>query len=105
MIHVMKTRGVTLVELLVVLAILGLMATVVGLAWRPEPARGEANPLIAARQQAIQSGVPTRVQMTSGSDTVTVVAMPDGSVIGASALSINPLTGAPAPTPDPAPRR
>jgi len=93
-----KTRGVTLVELLVVLAILGLMAAVVGLAWRPET-RGEANPLVAARQRAIQSGVPTQVQMMSGSDTVTVVAMPDGSVIGADELSINPLTGVPAPAP------
>jgi prepilin-type N-terminal cleavage/methylation domain-containing protein len=98
----MNTRGVTMVELLVVLVLLGLMAGVVGLAWRPSPTRAAESPLIAARQRAIQSGIPTPVQL---SDTLTVIAMPDGSVIGAGALSIDPLTGAPAPAPAPEPAR
>jgi prepilin-type N-terminal cleavage/methylation domain-containing protein len=90
----MNNRGVTLVELLVVLAILGLMAGLVTLAWRPSPTRAADSPLVTGRQRAIQSGSPTRVQM---SDTLSVVAMPDGSVIGVGALPIDPLTGTPFP--------
>ena len=92
MIRAMRTRGLTLVELLVVLTILGLMTGVVGLAWRRSLSPVDESPLMTARHQAIQSGIPTRVQL---SDTLSVVVMPDGSVIGTGALHIDPLTGNP----------
>lgn len=100
MIRVTNTRGLTLVELLVVVAILGLMAGVVGLGWSASPHHAEESQVTVARQRAIQSGIPTRFQIFLGGETVTLVALPDGSIIGTGGLPIDPLTGAPAASPD-----
>lgn len=107
----MRTRriarpGFTLVELLVALVVLGvsLGAVVLALdAWTPveDPARSA---IADARARAIAEGRPVRstVRLTvldavSGPDTSLqhVTAMPDGSVIVASALGFDRLTGRP----------
>jgi prepilin-type N-terminal cleavage/methylation domain-containing protein len=90
-------RGLTLVELMVVLAILGIMAGFVGLAWRAPTPRVDGSPLTSARQQAIRSGIATRFEVVIGPDTVAGIALPDGSIIGPEALPVDPLSGTPAP--------
>jgi prepilin-type N-terminal cleavage/methylation domain-containing protein len=92
--------GVTLVELLVVIVILGLLFGVSGLAF--VSARGErrspwALALWQARAAAIRTGRLVRVNLRApgvGNSTSvpTVVFLPDGRAIGPGA---DPLTGAP----------
>ena len=85
----------TLVELLVVLAILGVMAGLVGLAWQPgrwaSPDRGE---VATARRRALTSGRAIKVTVSNGGRVIQVIAFPDGRVLGAEPLGVNPLTGA-----------
>jgi general secretion pathway protein H len=90
-----KNRGFTLVELMVVLVLLGLMAGVVGLAWRPNPASNEngRDAIAQARAQALESGTTVRLQVTHDGQRVTIAAFPDGSVIAPASLLIDPLTG------------
>lgn len=96
-------RGVTLVELVVVIAILGLAAGVAGLAFRPPPSRtgpDARGPAIAgARARALATGARVTVAVDSGGSDATVTAHPDGSVLAAPALTVERLTGKPtAPT-------
>lgn len=89
-------RGVTLLELMVVLAILGVMAGVVGLAWQPGPrqvgdARGDG--IAALRRRAIQSGRAVSGVVSEGGRQTQVVALPDGRIVGVGPLGVNPLTG------------
>ena len=88
-------RGFTLVELMVVLVLLGLMAGVVGLAWRPNPASKDngRDAIARARVQALESGTTVRLQVTLEGQRVTVAALPDGSVIAPAGLHLDPLTG------------
>ncbi len=86
----MSARGVTLVELLVVLALLALLVGVAG----PAVASLGASPqsqhvrlLSDARARAIRSGVPA---LYSG-DSDTVCFLPDGRALGP---GVDPLTGA-----------
>jgi len=82
-----RSRGVTLVELLVVLALLGLVLGVSGLAvgsLRAPRESAELSDLRRARAEAIRSGAPVR----SGS----VLFLPDGRAIGP---NVDLLTGAP----------
>lgn len=87
--------GVTLTELMVVLVIIGVMASVVGLAWGPNPASRarRADPIAAARHEALQSGRAVRVQITLEGRSVAIAALPDGRIIAPSGLRIDPLTG------------
>ena len=87
--------GVTLTELMVVLVILGLMAGVVGLAWRPNPASRERrlDPIAAARHEALQSGRPVRARISIDGRSVAIAALPDGRIIAPARLRIDPLTG------------
>jgi prepilin-type N-terminal cleavage/methylation domain-containing protein len=89
------TRGVTLVELMVVLVVLGLMAGVVGLAWRHSPASQdtERDAIARARVQALESGATVRFQVTLEGQRVMVAALPDGSVIAPAGLHLDRLTG------------
>jgi prepilin-type N-terminal cleavage/methylation domain-containing protein len=85
-------RGVTLVELLVVLALIGLLlglsALVVG---RPRSAGivgGRAEKIVQGRAQAIRIGKAVRIRGDSGAP---VLLLPDGRVVGA---GLDPLSGA-----------
>jgi len=91
-----RSPGVTFDELLVVLAVLGVMASMAGLAWqtgRWDPVQDSRAPLAAARRRALESGAAVQVTLTVGGQVVQVMAFPDGRVIGAEGLGVNPLTG------------
>ena len=82
-----RERGVTLVELIVVLAILGLVLGVSGLALaslREPPESAEIRAMARARAEAIRDGAPVELD--------SVLFLPDGRAIGARA---DYLTGAP----------
>ena len=86
-------RGVTLVELLVVLAVVGIIAAVsgVGLATLRAPTGAARHTAVeTARTRAILFGEAVVVVVDSAS----VRLLPDGRVIGAP-LGVDPLTGAP----------
>jgi prepilin-type N-terminal cleavage/methylation domain-containing protein len=85
------SRGATLVELMVALAILGLLAglgaaTLGGWHLINPDARAEA--LSAARCRAIRTGARVRLSEASGES---VLFLPDGRVVGG---GMDPLTGA-----------
>jgi prepilin-type N-terminal cleavage/methylation domain-containing protein len=82
-----RNRGLTLVELLVVLALLGLILGMSGLSLASllEPAEArDTRELRRARAEAIQSGVPTVGD--------SVLFLPDGRAIGG---NVDYLTGEP----------
>jgi prepilin-type N-terminal cleavage/methylation domain-containing protein len=82
-----RKRGVTLVELLVVLAVLGLVLGISGVALASlrEPSEAsELRGLERARAEAIRTGAPVL--------TAHVLFLPDGRAVGA---GVDPLTGAP----------
>jgi len=81
-----RSRGVTLVELLVALALLGLVLGVSGLALASLRAPSEAVDISAmrhARAQAIETGAPRTAHG--------VLFLPDGRAVG---TQVDPLTGA-----------
>lgn len=88
--------GVTLVELIVVLAIMTVMAAVVGLA---APPVRHADPDIAttrvtaARRAALASGQPVTVTVVSHEHPYAVTAYPNGAVVADSALVVDRLAG------------
>ena len=89
-------HGVTLVELLVVLAMLGVMATIVGLTWRPgrwQSPESAAVPISALRHRALRSGRALNDTATINGVLVRVIAFPDGRIVGAAHMGVNPLTG------------
>lgn len=91
-------RGITLVELLVVLAVLGAMATVVGLAWRRgdwDAARPAGGIVVVdqARRRALDTGTPVAVRVKVDDMTVQVMALPDGRIVGADRFGYDPLSG------------
>jgi len=86
---VRPTAGITLVELLVVLVLLGLLTTLGAVSvtsLRPPPEAARLDTLRAARAKAIRSGVPVMLTL----DSVPIRFLPDGRVLGGSA---DPLTG------------
>lgn len=94
-------RGVTLVELLVVLVLLGLLFTVSGLALASLSSPRQSawvRALKGARARAIRSGTSVLVQGDSGtgglnaSSPSAVLFLPDGRALGP---SVDPLTGVP----------
>ncbi|OLD39482.1 MAG: hypothetical protein AUI57_03160 [Candidatus Rokubacteria bacterium 13_1_40CM_2_68_8] len=93
-----RNRGVTLVELIVVVAIIGLVFGVTGLAFSSLRAPREsawAAALRQARTEAIHNGRPVRA-VTTGTQHVAPLFLPDGRAIGRGA---DPLTGAPVDAP------
>lgn len=94
------SHGVTLVELLVVLSLLGLMLGVTGLALaslRPPGQDAWTRQVTAARAEAIRTGTPVRL-VVSRCEAGTLCSvlpaqfllLPDGRAVG---VGIEPLTG------------
>jgi prepilin-type N-terminal cleavage/methylation domain-containing protein len=92
------TRGFTLLELIVVLAILALLSGMTALAWRssrPGVAGAVLSQLAVTRAHAASEGRTTRIRF----DSVTIRFFPDGSSSGGQlpvpggTLDINPLNG------------
>jgi prepilin-type N-terminal cleavage/methylation domain-containing protein len=96
-----SVRGNTLVELLVVLAVLGIIAGVTGLTFgralhRTSPNASDA--VIAdARRQALRSGRSVTVAISRGDTQLAATAHPDGRVVADSLLAIDPSSGRAAP--------
>jgi len=85
----MTRRGVTLVELLVVLALFAVVFGVSGLSLAsltPPPEAAKVRALAAARARAIASGVAVTLVTDSGA----VRFLPDGRALGP---GVEPLTG------------
>jgi prepilin-type N-terminal cleavage/methylation domain-containing protein len=93
-----RAKGNTLVELIVVLAILGVIAGVTGLSFRPEPRGLEVDTTVAqvaaARREAIRAGRSVTVAVFREGHVSVATAHADGSVVADSALAIDRFTGA-----------
>jgi len=90
-------RAVTLVELLVVLVLLSLMASVVGLTMHTaQPLRGVdpiGSVVAGVRDSAIRSGRSVTTAVWQNGVQREVTAMPDGRIVADSSLDIDRLTG------------
>ena len=101
-----RRGGVTLVELLVAIAIVGLLAGVVGLAARRAPQPGEAERLATfvadARRTALRNGRPATIEIRLDGAPHAITALPDGGMIAdrvvRKRLGIDRLTGVVLPT-------
>jgi hypothetical protein len=82
---------------MVVLVLLGLMAGVVGLAWRPDPVKRERHrdAIAEARHRALATGTLVRLEIAVDGRTYTIAALPDGRLIAPDDLRLDPLTGMP----------
>ena len=91
-----QRRGVTLVELLVVLAIMTVMAAVVGIAAPPihhaDPDM-TATHVVAARRAALSSGQAVSITIVSGDHSYAATAYPDGTIVADSGLAVDRLAG------------
>ena len=88
--------GFTLVELLVVIALMTVATALAAAAWAPPRAPAHnTGPLAALRRRAIEAGTAITDSVTYQSRTVVVRALPDGRILGAEALGIDPLSGLP----------
>jgi prepilin-type N-terminal cleavage/methylation domain-containing protein len=93
-----RTRaGVTLVELLVVLALMGVAAGVVGVALGPRARTPAQDPVAATvtrlRREALRSGASATARVEIRGSVLGVTALPDGSIIADSALHIDRFAG------------
>jgi len=97
-----RVRGVTLLELLVVLMLLALIFSVSGLALvslGSPRSSARVRRLEAARARAIRTGLPVAVDpdtLPASRFPSTVLFLPDGRALGP---GVDPLTGAPRATP------
>jgi prepilin-type N-terminal cleavage/methylation domain-containing protein len=91
--------GVTLVELIVVLAIIAVIAGVTTLAFRRAGSTPSVAPWVsavtAARRTAIDSGRSVSLTIRVGDVVYAATALPDGSVVADAPLDIDRLTGEP----------
>ncbi len=89
--------GVTLVELLVVIALLGIVAGVVGVTWHTatvlRPVPPAAARVLAARDSALRTGRAVTIPLTGPGGAQTATALPDGRVLAEPGLGIDPFTG------------
>jgi prepilin-type N-terminal cleavage/methylation domain-containing protein len=94
-----RRYGFTLVEMMVVLVILGMMAGVAGLAARSlertDASSERAAAIADARSRALRTRRPVTLTVQAGDSVRRMVALPDGSVRGDSALGLDVLTGRP----------
>ena len=89
--------GVTLVELIVVLAIIAVMASVTTLAFRRADLTPSVEPWVsavaAARRTAIASGRTVHLTVRIGDSVYAATALSDGSVVADARLGIDRLSG------------
>lgn len=89
--------GVTLIELLVALAVLGLLTGVVVLQVRPVrrlPGDWRADSIAAVRRRAVAEGAPrTAILASDPAGAHAITALPDGRVIADSAVDVDAFTG------------
>lgn len=92
-------RGATLVELMVVIVLLGIMAGVAVLAFRPaeRPVGREATlaQLMDARRAAITEGKRLTIELVTDGQRHDATIFPDGRVVTSAPLSLDPLSGRP----------
>lgn len=91
------SRGVTLVELMVVILLLGLLAAVVGLGMGATPSMPSLDPVIVvvlqARDSALRTGHPVTIPLAPGGRSRSATAYPDGRVLTDAPIGIDPLSG------------
>lgn len=89
--------GVTLIELIVTLALLGILTGVVGLAvggaWSVRTADGPTAKLAEARRDALRSGRAVSITAVVSGASYSATAFPDGSVAADSVFFAERLTG------------
>jgi prepilin-type N-terminal cleavage/methylation domain-containing protein len=96
--HIGASAGSTLIELVVVLAILAIVAGVVGLSFRGAGEKEKDTPrarIAAARRQALERRRAVTVFVAVGDTLREMTAFPDGRVVGDTLLGIDALTGRP----------
>lgn len=96
--------GITLIELAVTLAIVGIAAAVTGLAIRAMPAPGAAETraaeVAAARRRALREGRAVEIELADSSGApLRGVALPDGRVLADPALQVDLFSGRPGEAP------
>jgi prepilin-type N-terminal cleavage/methylation domain-containing protein len=92
---VRRETGVTLIELIVVLAIIGVMAAISGVAVAGLTLPRESEETAAlrrARTEAIVTGAPVRAVDHRSPRTAHPLFLPDGRAVGS---GVDPLTGSP----------
>ncbi|HXB23215.1 MAG TPA: prepilin-type N-terminal cleavage/methylation domain-containing protein [Gemmatimonadaceae bacterium] len=93
----MNRPGVTLIELIVVLAIVAIMAGVTTLAFRRADMTPTVEPWVsavaAARRTAVDSDRTVSLTVRVGDKVYAATALPDGSVVADAALGVDRLTG------------
>ena len=95
-----RVTGNTLIEMLVVLAILGIAAGVAGLGFRsatPIPVDETTATIAAARRDAIRSGRSITIYVEQDGHVLSATAHPDGRVVADTALTVDHLSGRKAP--------
>jgi prepilin-type N-terminal cleavage/methylation domain-containing protein len=90
-------NGVTLLELMVALALLGILTSIVGPALRPsawttEDTRAQLD-IAALRRSAIETGMAVSAAVSTAGGSYELTALPDGSVIAHPGLRVDRLTG------------
>ena len=91
-----RRAGVTLIELVVVIAILGILAALSTVSFRAQ--RRTDGPTLAARihaatREAVRSGRPVSFVVADGPSPYAVRALPDGRVLADAPLGVDVTTG------------
>lgn len=90
-----RRNGMTLIEVIVVVMLIGLIAGVVTLTLRPRPAdHTPAEQLRAARTIALANGKAQHLRLRIADTTRTITIEADGSVLAAASVSVNRYNGA-----------
>ena len=93
-----RRTGVTLIELVVTVALIGIVAAVATLAFPVDRSPSPTDPLVQvarARTQAAQTGRPVAISLVVNGKMVDAFALSDGSVIADSVLRVDRLSGRP----------